>query len=80
MEALYFAVGAWPVGLCGEVPDPFACEQLAQGAVLDVAEAVVGHQPLRDDPVVGEEGEGSIEEAGDGRGFLVVVKLDVGEP
>ena len=55
-------------------------EQLAQRAVLDVAEAVVGHQPLRDDPVLGEEGERPLDEAGDRRGFLVVVELDVGEP
>ncbi len=60
--------------------DAVAGEQLAQRAVLDVAEAVVGHQPLRDDPVLGEEGERPLDEAGDGRGFLVVVQLDVGEP
>ena len=56
------------------------CEQFAQGAVLDVAEGVVGHQSLRGDAVLREEGERALEEAGDGRGSLVVVDLGVGEP
>ena len=46
---------------------PVAGEQFAERAVLDVAEGVVGHQPFRDDPVLGEEGERPLEEAGDGR-------------
>jgi len=61
------------------VADAVAGEQFAQRAVLDVAEAVVGHQPLRDDPLRSEEGERPFEEAGDGRGLLVVVELGVGE-
>src|SRR6266511_248006 len=80
VEALNLAVGARPVGLGGQVPDPSAGEQLAQGAVLDVAEAVVSHQPLRDDPVLCEEGQRPVDEAGHGRCFLVLVELDVGEP
>ena len=59
---------------------PCCGEQLAQRAVLDVGEGVVGHQPLGGDAVAGEEGEGALDEAGDGRGFLVVVELDVGQP
>jgi hypothetical protein len=37
-------------------------------------------QPLGDDPVLGEESELTFDEAGDGRGFLVVVELGIGEP
>jgi hypothetical protein len=44
-----------------------------------VAEGVVGHQPLRGDPVRGEEGERPLDKAGHGRCLLVVVELDVGE-
>jgi len=62
------------------VADPVPGEQFAQRAVLDVAEAVVGHQPLRDDPVLGEEGERAFDEGGHRRRALVVVELDVGEP
>src|SRR6266536_2403822 len=60
--------------------DAVAGEQLGEGAVLDVAEAVVGHQPLRHDPVLSVEGERALEEAGHRRGSLVVVELDEGEP
>ena len=59
---------------------PLCGEQLPEGAVVDVAERVVGHQPLGADPVGGEEGEGAFHEAGHGRCLLVVVELDVGEP
>ena len=58
---------------------PRRSEQLAERAVLDVTEAVVGHQPLGDDPVRGEEGERALDKAGHGRRPLVVVELDVGE-
>jgi hypothetical protein len=61
VEAFDLAVGAGPVGLGRDVPDPFAGEQLAEGPVLDVAEAVVGHQPFDGDPVRGVEGEGVLE-------------------
>src|SRR5436190_7396419 len=80
VETLDLAVGAWPVRLSGEVTDAAAGEQLVQRAVPDVAEAVVGHQPLADDLVAFEEGERPPDEAGDRFGFLVVVELDVGEP
>jgi hypothetical protein len=63
VEALDLAVCAWPVRLGGEVADAVADEQLAQGAVLHVAEAVVGHEPLRDDPVLGEESERSLDKS-----------------
>src|SRR5713226_6074469 len=43
VEAFDLAVGAWPVGLGGEVPDLVAAEQFAQGAAVDVGEGVVGH-------------------------------------
>ena len=49
------------------------------GAVLDVAEAVVGSRARRR-AVLGEEGERAFDERGDGRCFLVVVQLDVREP
>jgi hypothetical protein len=62
------------------VSDPAASEQLAQRAVLDVAEAVVRHEPLDADAVLGEEGERPFDEAGDRRRPLVVVELDVDEP
>jgi len=54
-------------------------EQFAQRAVLDVAEAVAGHQPLRGDPVFGIEGERAFDEAGDRCRPLVCVELDVGQ-
>ncbi|MGZ4395110.1 MAG: hypothetical protein ACXVZ2_07095 [Gaiellaceae bacterium] len=57
MEASDLAVGAGPVGLGGEVADAVAGEQLAQGSVAEVAEAVVGHQPPDEDSVLDEEGE-----------------------
>src|SRR5437762_1757409 len=62
-----------------------SCTKLVAGpvagwAVLVVAEAVVGHQALGDDPVLGEEGERALDERGYRLGFLVVVELDVGEP
>jgi hypothetical protein len=79
VEPLDLPVGAWPIRLGGEVADALAGEQLAQRAVLHVAEAVVGHQPLRRDPVALVEGERTLEEAGDSLGFLVVVELDLGE-
>jgi hypothetical protein len=60
--------------------DPVAGEQLAERAILDVAEAVVGHQPLRDDPMLGEEGKRPLDEAGHGRRSLVVVELDIRQP
>jgi hypothetical protein len=80
VEALDLAVGPGPVRLRGEVPDAVSGEQLAQRAVLDVAEAVVGHQPFRIDAVFAVEGERAFDEGGYGLGLLVIVELDVGEP
>ena len=54
-------------------------EQLAERAVLDVAEGVVCHQPPGDDPMDGVEGESALDEAVHGRCLFVVVDLDVGE-
>jgi hypothetical protein len=79
VEAFDFAVAARPVRLGRQVADLAAGEQLTQRAVLHLAEAVSGQQPLRDDPLAFEEGERSFDEAGDGLGVLVVVELDVGE-
>jgi hypothetical protein len=79
VEAFDLAVGAGSVGPGGEMADAVASEQLAQGAVLDVAEGVVGQQSFGDDAVVGEAGERAFDEAGHGCGCLVVVELDVGE-
>ena len=78
--ALDFLVRAGTVWLRGEVADLVAGEQLAQRAVVDVGEGVVGHQPLRGDAVLGEEGECALDEDGDGGAFLVDVEFDVGEP
>ncbi len=60
--------------------DLVAGEQLAQRAALHVGEGVIGHQPLRDDAMLGEEGQRPLEEAGHCRGFHVVVELDISEP
>ena len=49
VEALHLPVGARPVWLGGEVADAAAREQVAERAVLDVAEAVIGQQPLGGD-------------------------------
>jgi hypothetical protein len=46
MEALDFAVCAWPVGLDREVADACVCEQLVEYAAVDVGEGVVGHHAL----------------------------------
>jgi hypothetical protein len=62
------------------VLDRAAGEQLAQGAVTDVAPVVVGHQPPHLDPVCREEGERPRGEGGDGRGAAVGEQLGVAEP
>ena len=69
MEAFDLSVGPRPVWLGSEVADAVAGEQFAQRAVLDVAEAVVGYQPLRNDALVGEVGESALDKAGDGAVF-----------
>jgi hypothetical protein len=79
VEALDLAVGARPVGLGGEMADAAGEEQFAQRAVLDVAVCVVGHQSPCGDAVGGEERQGAFDKAGNGRGLLVVVELDVGQ-
>src|SRR5207248_4621151 len=80
VEALHLLVRAWPVRVGGEVADAAAGEQLTQRAVLDVAEAIVGHQPLAGDAVALEEGERPLDERGHSLGPFVVVELDIGEP
>jgi len=55
-------------------------EQLAQRAVVDVGEGIVGHQPLGDDAVVCEEVQRATGKRGDGGCLLVVVDLAVGQP
>jgi hypothetical protein len=79
-EALNLAVGARPVGPGGEMADAVRGEQVAQRAVLDVAEGVVGHHPRGGDAMGGEERQGAFEEAGDGGGAFVVMQFDVGQP
>jgi hypothetical protein len=59
--------------------DASACEQLSQRTVLHVSECVVGHDPLRGDPVLLEPAKGSFHEGGHGCRFLVVVQLDIGQ-
>jgi hypothetical protein len=54
-------------------------QQLAQRAVLGVGERVAGHQPAQLDAVLGEEGQGALDQRGDGGGLLVVVQLDIGQ-
>jgi hypothetical protein len=44
-------------------------EQVAQRAVVDVGERVVGLQPPDGDAVRGGEGDRARDEGGDGRGF-----------
>jgi hypothetical protein len=61
------------------VADRAAVKQLAQRAVLDVGERVVGHQPLGHDAVVEEEDQGPLRESGDGGGAFVGVQLAVGQ-
>jgi len=80
VEALDFAIGAWRVGLDPQVTDHPSVEQLGQRAVLGVAEVVVAHQPLDDDAVPEKPVEGSLGEAGDRGGPLIVVDLRVGQP
>ena len=80
MEALDLAVGARPVGLRAQVLDPAPLEQLAQRAVLDLGERVVGHQPPGCDPVALEPGQRALDERRHRRRPLVCVQLDVGEP
>src|SRR5437899_1346061 len=79
-EAFYLAVGARPVRLRSQVPDPAGGEQLAQRAVLRVAPSVVAHQPLRAHAVLGVESERTLAEAGDGLRLRVGQHLGVGEP
>jgi hypothetical protein len=76
VEAFDLAVGAWSVGLDGEVADPVAGEQLSERAVLDVGESVVGHHSLGADAVAGKVGEPAFDERCDGGRGLVVVALD----
>jgi hypothetical protein len=54
-----------------------ALEQLGQRAVLGVAEVVVSHQPLDDDPAVEKPVEGASGERRHRGGSLVVVDLGV---
>jgi hypothetical protein len=76
---LDLAVGARPVGLRAQVLDPACRKQLAQRAVVDVGEGVVGHQPLGGDAVRPELVERSLDEGGDGWSLLIAVELDVGK-
>src|SRR5215204_5267251 len=62
------------------VLDAVSAEQLAQRAVVDVGERVVGLQPLGADAVAGEEDQGTLEKSGDGVGALVAVQLGVDQP
>ena len=79
VEALELAVRARAVGRRGQVADAAAGEELAQRAVLHVAEGVVGHEPLGRDFPRGEEGERPLDEGGHRRGPLVRMELDVGQ-
>ena len=55
-------------------------EQVAQAAVVDVGEGVVGLQALRGDAVAGEVLERALDERGDGLGALVGVQFGVDQP
>jgi hypothetical protein len=68
-----------PVRLGSQVPDLLAVEQLAEVAALDVDPGVVGHQPLRHDPVLGEGAECPLEEASGRCCSLVGMDLGVSE-
>ncbi len=58
--------------------DPVGLEELAQGAVVSVDEGVVGEQPPRLDPELGEVRQRALDEGCDRLGTLVRVKLAVG--
>ena len=77
-EAFCFPVCLWAVGPSAEVFDAerSAGEGVDGGAV---AAAVVGEHPLDLDAVALVEGDGAVEEAGDGGCLLVVEHLGVGE-
>jgi hypothetical protein len=79
VEALDFAVGAGPVRLRFEMPDRVCGEELAERAVVDVAEGIVGHDSFRLDPARSEEGQGALDESWDGDRFLVRKQLGVAE-
>src|SRR4051794_1102016 len=75
LVALHLPVRPRRVGPGAPVLDRARMQQLAQRAVVDVAERVVGHQPLRDDAVVEQPVQRAAGEGGHGRGLLVVVDL-----
>jgi hypothetical protein len=71
VEALDLAVRAWTVRLRLQVSDAVASEKSAEEATAGVGPGVVGHQPLRGDPVRGVEGEHALAEGDDGWSALV---------
>src|SRR5437764_5436894 len=77
-EALCLAVRLRPVGTSAQVTDAERAtgERVDRGAV---ATAVVGEHAFDGDPVSTVEGDGTAEEAGRGRGFLIGEHLRVGE-
>ncbi len=77
-ESFGFAVGAGPVRAGAEVvdPEPFDRGGVDFGAV---AGAVVGHDALHVDAMLGEPGDRSFQERDAGGAFLVGEDLDVGE-
>ena len=79
MEAFDLSVGASPVGPGGEVADAVLVAQLAQRAVPGVDEPVVGHESFWLDPVLGEEGERTLEERRDGCCAFVVEQFGIAE-
>jgi hypothetical protein len=74
LVALHLAV---EFGCAGR--DCVVADALAQRAVVDVGEGVVGLQTLGRDVVGGEEGQRALDERGDRVGALVVVQFGVGQ-
>ena len=80
MVALDFAVALRRARRDAAVLDAARGEQLAQRAVVDVGEGVVGLEAFGLDAVAGEEAQRPLDEAGDGLGLLVAVDLGEDEP
>ena len=78
VESFDFAVDLWLAGWNAYVADPVFGEGVTEQVAL-VTRAVVGHDGLDRDAVVGEPVGCSLDERHSSSGFLVVEDLDVGQ-
>ena len=78
-EALGFSVGAWRVGARSDVAKTGGSKGVAEGVAF-ISRSIVCHDPLRNDAVGLEEGQGAGEKS-DGR-FLLFIRqhFGIGEP